>query len=198
MNINLDLFLTFARIGVCTFGGGYAMLPIMERELIEKKGWATQEELADYYAVGQCTPGIIAVNVSTFVGKNKGGIAGSILATLGVVFPSVVIILALAAFLENFMHLPWVTHAFNGIRAGVVALILSSVIKLFKGAVKDVPTRIVYGAVLLLAAAGAFLPMPAGVLGAALGYVCSPVVLVILSGIAGAFIRMSRKGGAAK
>lgn len=198
MNIKLDLFLTFARIGVCTFGGGYAMLPIMERELVENKGWATQDELADYYAVGQCTPGIIAVNVSTFVGKKAGGTWGSVLATAGILFPSVVIILAIAAFLKNFMHIPWVNHAFAGVRAGVVALILTSVIKLFKGAVKDTPTRIIYLVVLLLAAGGAFLPMPAGVLGAALGYVCSPVVLVILSGVAGAVIRMKKKGGEAK
>lgn len=198
MNMKADLFLTFARIGVCTFGGGYAMLPIMERELIEKKGWATQEELADYYAVGQCTPGIIAVNVSTFVGRKLGGIWGSVLSTAGMLFPSVVIILAIAAFLRNFMHIEWVAHAFAGIRAGVVALILTSVIKLIKGAVKDIPTRIIYAAVLLLAAAGAFLPAPAGVLGAALGFVCSPVVLVILSGAVGALVRRKKKGGAAE
>ena len=194
MNRYLDLFLTFAKVGVCTFGGGYAMLPIMQRELVENKGWTTEEQLADYYAVGQCTPGVIAVNTATFVGSAKAGIAGGIVATLGVVFPSIVIILVIAAFLSHFMHIPWVIHAFNGVRAGVVALILTSVIKLFKGAVKDWPTRIIYIVVLLAAAAGAFLPMPAGVLGAVLGYVCSPVVLVILSGLAGVCLR-GRKGG---
>ena len=194
MNKYLDLFLTFAKVGVCTFGGGYAMLPIMQRELADNKGWTTADELADYYAVGQCTPGVIAVNTATFVGSAQAGIPGGIVATLGVVFPSIVIILLVAAFLSNFMHLEWVAHAFNGIRAGVVALILSSVIKLFKGAVKDRPTRIIYAAVLLLAAGSAFLPMPGGVLGAVLGYVCSPVVLVLLSGAAGLWIRM-KKGG---
>jgi len=194
MNRYLDLFLTFAKVGVCTFGGGYAMLPIMQRELVENKGWTTEEQLADYYAVGQCTPGVIAVNTATFVGSAKAGISGGIAATLGVVFPSIVIILVIAAFLSHFMHIPWVIHAFNGVRAGVVALILTSVIKLFKGAVKDRPTRIIYIVVLLAAAAGAFLPMPAGVLGAVLGYVCSPVVLVILSGLAGVCLR-GRKGG---
>lgn len=194
MNKYLDLFLTFAKIGVCTFGGGYAMLPIMQRELVENKGWATEDQLADYYAVGQCTPGVIAVNTATFVGSARAGISGGIVATLGVVFPSIVIILLIAAFLANFMHIEWVAHAFNGVRAGVVALILSSVIKLFKGAVKDWPTRIIYIAVLLLAAAGAFLPMPAGVLGAVLGYVCSPVLLVILSGAAGVVIRYVKEG----
>ena len=142
MNILIDLFLTFARIGVCTFGGGYAMLPILQRELVENKKWATETELADYYAVGQCTPGIIAVNTATFVGRSQAGTAGGILATLGLVFPSLVIIMVIAAFLQNFMHLEFVVHAFNGVRAGVAALIASSVIKLFKNAVIDWPTRV--------------------------------------------------------
>ena len=197
MNIHLDLFLTFAKVGVCTFGGGYAMLPIFQRELVENKGWATEEELADYYAVGQCTPGIIAVNTSTFVGAGQGGVLGSAAATLGLVFPSIVIILVIAAFLRNFMHLGWVTHAFNGVRAGVVALILQSVLKLLKNAVIDWPTRILYMAVLALSCVGAFCPAPAGVLGAALGVVCSPVVLVIASGLAGVCIRRA-KGGLGK
>ena len=123
MNILVSLFLTFARIGVCTFGGGYAMLPILQRELVEDKKWATETELADYYAVGQCTPGIIAVNTATFVGRSQAGIAGGVVATLGLVFPSLVIIMVIAAFLQNFMHLEFVIHAFNGVRAGVVALI---------------------------------------------------------------------------
>lgn len=189
MNKYLDLFLTFAKVGVCTFGGGYAMLPIMQRELVDNKGWTTEDQLADYYAVGQCTPGVIAVNTATFVGSAQAGVTGGIAATLGVVFPSIVIILVIAAFLQNFMHIQWVNHAFNGVRAGVVALILTSVIKLYKGAVKDWPTRIIYVVVLLLAAAGAFLPMPAGVLGAVLDFVLSPVVLVVLAGVAGLIIR---------
>ena len=121
----VSLFFTFAKIGVCTFGGGYAMLPILQRELVDNKGWATEEELADYYAVGQCTPGVIAVNTATFVGYNRMGWLGGTVATLGVVFPCLVIIMAIAAFLSNFMHLDVVVHAFNGVRAGVVALILS-------------------------------------------------------------------------
>ena len=102
MNLLADLFLTFARIGVCTFGGGYAMLPILQRELVENKQWATEGELADYYAVGQCTPGIIAVNTATFVGRGVAGVAGGVVATLGLVFPSIVIIMVIAAFLKNF------------------------------------------------------------------------------------------------
>ena len=82
-----DLFVTFAKMGLFTFGGGYAMLPLLEREVVDNKKWATKEEIKDYYAVGQCTPGIIAVNVSTFVGYYQKGIVGGIIATLGVVFP---------------------------------------------------------------------------------------------------------------
>ena len=194
MSILFDLFLTFARVGVCTFGGGYAMLPILQRELVENKKWATEEELADYYAVGQCTPGIIAVNTSTFVGRSQGGIAGGVIATLGLVFPPLVIIMVIAAFLQNFMHLQWVIHAFNGVRAGVVALIASSVIKLLKNAVIDWPTRIIYAAVLVLAAAGTFCAMPEGTLGAVLGFILSPVFLVIAAGAAGLCVRRAKGG----
>ena len=194
MNILLDLFLTFARIGVCTFGGGYAMLPILQRELVENRKWATEGELADYYAVGQCTPGIIAVNTATFVGRSRAGILGGVFATLGLVFPSIVIILVIAAFLQNFMDLQWVVHAFNGVRAGVVALILSSVIKLFRTSVIDWPTRIIYAVVLALAAAGAFLTLPGGAVGAVLGVALSPVFLVIASGIAGLCVRAAKGG----
>ena len=195
MNIFIDLFLTFARIGVCTFGGGYAMLPILQRELVENRKWATEGELADYYAVGQCTPGIIAVNTATFVGRSQAGILGGIFATLGVVFPSIVIILVVAAFLQNFMDQPWVVHAFNGVRAGVAALILSSVIKLFKTSVIDWPTRVIYAVVLVMASAGTFFALPdAGIWGAVLGVVLSPVFLVIAAGVAGLCVRAARGG----
>ncbi len=194
MNVLVDLFLTFSRIGVCTFGGGYAMLPILQRELVESKKWATEEELADYYAVGQCTPGIIAVNTATFVGRSQAGIAGGVIATLGLVFPSLVIIMLIAAFLQNFMHLEFVVHAFNGVRAGVVALILSSVIKLFKNAVLDWPTRVIYAVVLVLAVCGSFCTMPAWALGTVLGFVLSPVFLVIAAGVAGLCVRAAKGG----
>ena len=97
MPLLADLFLTFARVGVMMFGGGYAMLPILQREIVEKKGWATEDQLADYYAVGQCTPGIIAVNTATFVGSESAGIAGGVIATLGVVFGPIIIITVIAA-----------------------------------------------------------------------------------------------------
>ncbi|MDE7004248.1 MAG: chromate transporter [Oscillospiraceae bacterium] len=194
MNILMDLFLTFARIGVCTFGGGYAMLPILQRELVENKKWATETELADYYAVGQCTPGIIAVNTATFVGRSQAGVAGGVVATLGLVFPSIAIIMVIAAFLQNFMHLEFVIHAFNGVRAGVVALITSSVIKLFKNAVMDWPTRVIYAVVLVLAGYGALFSLPQGILGTVLGAATSPVFLVIAAGAAGLCVRAAKGG----
>ena len=190
----VSLFFTFAKIGVCTFGGGYAMLPILQRELVDNKGWATEEELADYYAVGQCTPGVIAVNTATFVGYNRMGWLGGVVATLGVVFPCLVIIMAIAAFLSNFMHLDVVVHAFNGVRAGVVALILSSILKLLKTSLVDWKTRLIYVVVLLAGAVGVWAPMPGGALGQVLGALCSPVFLVVVSGLVGLAI-YGKKGG---
>lgn len=132
-----ELFLAFARIGVMTFGGGYAMIPILEREIVEKRGWATSEELMDYYAVGQCTPGVIAVNTSTFIGRKQAGIPGGIAATLGVIFPSLLIITVIAGILTNFAELPAVKSAFAGIRVCVCVLIFNAVVKLWKSAVPD-------------------------------------------------------------
>ena len=133
----LSLFLSFAKVGVMTFGGGYAMIPILEREIVDKQGWASSEELMDYYAVGQCTPGVIAVNTATFIGYKVGGIAGGVIATLGVVFPSLVIITLIAGILTNFADIPAVKSAFAAVRVCVCVLIFNSVLKLWKGAVKD-------------------------------------------------------------
>lgn len=127
-----------------TFGGGYAMLPILEREVVQNKKWATSEELLNYFAVGQCTPGVIAVNTATFIGYKRKGIAGAIFATAGVVFPSLVIITILAAFLQNFAEIEAVQKAFGGIRAVVAALIINAVIKFFKSGVKDVTGVVVF------------------------------------------------------
>lgn len=197
MHILIDLYLTFTKIGAMMFGGGYAMLPILQREVVENKNWATTEQLTDYYAVGQCTPGVIAVNTATFIGSKQAGIAGGIAATLGVVTIPAILILIIAAFLSNFMESVIVAHAFSGIRACVTALILASVVKLFKGAVKDWPTRIIYIAVLALAAAGNFMAAPER-LAAFWDIITSPVFLVIISGISGLLIksiRRSKKGG---
>ena len=196
MNILVDLFLTFARVGVCTFGGGYAMLPILQREIVENKKWATEEQLADYYAVGQCTPGVIAVNTATFVGSKRKGIPGGIVATLGMVFPSVVIITIIAAFLQNFAHIPAVGHAFAGVRAAVVALIASSVLKLAKTTVKNWWGGVLFAVVLALSV---FSEALRGLL-PALAFLFTPVTYVILAGVVGLAVSVAqtRKGGTAK
>ncbi|MFR2331790.1 MAG: chromate transporter [Flavonifractor plautii] len=193
MNIYADLFLTFAKIGVCTFGGGYAMLPILQRELVEKRGWATEEELSDYFAIGQCTPGIIAVNTATFVGHSQKGAAGGVVATLGLVFPCLVIIMLIAAFLQNFAEQPVVVHASTAC-GPVCALILSSVLKLRKSTVVDGPTAGVFAVVLVLAVLGSFVSFPAGWAGSVLSFLCSPVVLVVAAGVAGLCIRAAKGG----
>lgn len=132
-----ELFWAFAQVGALTFGGGYAMLPMLERECTEKHSWATKEQLLDYFAISQCTPGIIAVNTATFVGSTERGAIGAAAATLGVVTPSILIILIIASLLQQFAHIPAVQHAFGGIRVAVAVLILNSVIKLYKSNVKN-------------------------------------------------------------
>ena len=124
-----ELFWLFAKMGSITFGGGYAMLPILQRELVEKRGWVTNEELADYYAVGQCTPGIIAVNTSTFIGEKRRGVVGGIASTLGFVFPSIIIILVIAKFLQRFRQSRAVDAVFYGLRAASVALITAALLQ---------------------------------------------------------------------
>ena len=150
MKTLLELFFIFARIGGFTFGGGYAMLPMMQKELVEKKKWTTNDDLMDYFAIGQCTPGIIAVNTATFVGYKTKGVAGALAATFGVIAPSIVIVGCIAAFISNFQDLEIVQHAFGGIRAAVVALILNAILKLAKKSVVDIATFIIFLAVTLL------------------------------------------------
>ena len=169
MNIYLDLFTTFFRTGACTFGGGYAMLPILQRDVVEKKGWATNEELTDYFAIGQCTPGVIAVNTATFIGYKYKGILGGITATLGIVCPSIIIITIIALFLRNFADLPVVAHAFAGIRACVCVLILNAVLKIWKSTVIDLLTALIFLAVFLISVLWGFSPalliLTAGLIG---------------------------------
>lgn len=168
-----SLFFTFAKVGVMTFGGGYAMLPILQREVCEKKGWASDEELMDYFAIGQCTPGVIAVNTATFIGQKRKGILGGILATLGVVFPSLVIISLLAGVIEAFSHLELVKHAFGGIRVCVCVLIVNAVIKLSKKAVIDAKTLVIF---LLVALASTLLNL-------------SPVIFVVIAALLGIVLK---------
>lgn len=137
MNELFNLFSTFFRIGGLTFGGGYAMLPMLEKEVVDEKKWATSEELLDYYAIGQATPGIIAVNTATFVGYKVKGILGALFATAGVVFPSLVIIIIIAICLQNFAKYEIVQRAFSGIRVAVAVLIIDAIAKLWKNSVID-------------------------------------------------------------
>lgn len=169
----LTLFVSFAKVGVMTFGGGYAMLPVLQREIVENKKWATEEELTDYYAIGQCTPGVIAVNTATFIGQKQHGILGGIFATLGVVFPSLVIITAIAALISNFADIPAVQNAFAGIRVCVCVLVLNSVVKLWKSTIKDKWALVIFALVLI----------------GAVFTELSPVVFVLLAAIAGIAIK---------
>lgn len=180
MPLLLDLFCAFFRIGLFTFGGGYAMLPLLQREIVEKKKWATEEEMLDYFAVGQCTPGVIAVNTATFVGFKEKKLSGAIFATLGVVSPSLVIITVIAALLSNFAHITAVQNAFAGIRVAVCVLILNSIVKLWKKSVVDKLTLGVFIAVFL---------------GSVLLSHVSPVVFIVAAAVLGIVVRVWLRTG---
>lgn len=142
MKLLLQLFMAFFKIGGLTFGGGYAMLPMFKKELVEKHSWCTEEDILDYYAIAQCTPGVIAVNTASFIGYKKKGVWGAIFATLGVVTPSIIIITIIAAFINHFADNQYVAHAFSGIRVAVCALVSVTVFGLFKKNVKDILTAL--------------------------------------------------------
>ena len=182
MKIYWELFSTFFRMGAVTFGGGYAMLPILQREVVDGKGWCTNEELTDYYAIGQCTPGIIAVNTATFIGFKQKGVPGAIVATYGLVAPSFIVIGIIAALLQNFASYAVVQNAFAGIRVAVTVLILNAVVKLLKSSVVDKLTACVFLAVAL---AAFFLDL-------------SPVLFVLIAGALGIAARVLGKGAAKK
>lgn len=164
-----ELYSAFFRIGGLTFGGGLTMLPMLKHELVEKKKWVTEEEILDYYAIGQCTPGIIAVNVSTFVGYRRKGVAGAVFSTLGMVSPSLIIVSILAMFLEQFMSNEMVGHAVGGIKVVICALMLNTIITMAKKTVKNVTGGIVCAIAFLLAF---FTPVPT-------------VLIVLMAGITG-------------
>lgn len=132
-----DLFISFFKIGILTYGGGLAMLPMLKREVVEHHHWSTEEELLDVYAISQCTPGIIAVNTATYIGYKEKGILGGIFATLGVVSPSVIIICLIASVLRQFMDNEILLHALAGVRVMVCALMINTVITMTKKGVKD-------------------------------------------------------------
>lgn len=140
----LSIFGIFFRMGAFTFGGGYAMLPIIQEEIVDKRGWATNDEIIDYYAIGQSTPGIIAINTATFIGYKRKGVVGSVAATLGMVTPSLIIISLIANFFKEFQNYEIVQQAFNAIQIVVGALIIITVKNMFKHSVRDNTRRIIF------------------------------------------------------
>ncbi|ACV28156.1 chromate transporter, chromate ion transporter (CHR) family [Anaerococcus prevotii] len=177
MNTLLELYLTFFKMGLFTFGGGYAMLPLLEREVVDKKGWASHEEILDYYAIGQSTPGIIAINTSTFCGYKVCGNIGGIVASLGFISPSIIIISIIAKFLQSFSHLAIIQHAFAGIRVAVCALVFYSVLKMIR---KDANTGLKFMVFILTFVAIGFLSI-------------SPIVVVITVGVFGILLGRGKK-----
>ncbi|NCB51576.1 MAG: chromate transporter [Clostridia bacterium] len=169
----LELFIAFIRVGAMTFGGGYAMLPILQREVLEKRGWITEAEMIDYYAMGQCMPGIIMVNTAVFIGYKRMGAFGGVVAALGAVFPSLIIITVIASFLTAFSDVPAVKNAFAGIRVCVVVLIINAVVKLWKAAIIDWKCIVIF---LLVCGLSVFTDI-------------SPVLFVVASAVLGIAIK---------
>lgn len=172
----LELFFVFFRVSIITIGGGYVMFPLMKREVVDLKGWISDEEMTDYYALGQSVPGIIAMNTSTLIGYRKRGVAGALSAAVGMAAPSVVIILIVAAFLTPYFELPWVKKAFVGIRSAVVAMIMVAVWQVGKKSVNSVVKGVI--------AVGAFV--------AIVGLHLHPVLMIVVGGFLGALL--FRKG----
>lgn len=167
-----EIFAIFCKMGLFTFGGGYAMLPILKSEIADKRKWVSEEELLNYYSIGQCTPGIIAVNASSFIGYKLRGIKGMLTATLAVITPSLLVIMLVAALLKQYMDNQYVQWAFGGIRVSVVALIIITVFDLWKKGIKNKRDYLVFFvaaallwlanlsavSIVVLAAAGALIP----------------------------------------
>jgi len=180
MHICLSLFTAFFRVGAFTFGGGYAMLPMLQREIVEKRGWDTEENILEYYAVAQCTPGVIAVNTATFVGYKQKGAIGALCATLGVISPGILIILALSSILRAFSDNLYVQYAFAGIRVAVSALILATVVRLIRKKVKGVTGVLLFCIALLITVLTDW----------------SPIYLVLAAAIVGILLpRLQKKKG---
>ena len=171
----LDIYLKFFKIGAVTFGGGYAMLPILRRDIVEKAKWLTEEEIMDFYAISQGLPGIIAVNVGGFIGYSRKKEAGAVAAALGVVSPCLVIITIIAACLSNFQDNIYVRHALSAVSVCVCALILDSIISMWKKGVKDLFGIILFAVMLALMIFTEISPVLMVVLSAVLGIVYKSV-----------------------
>ena len=189
IKILLEMFLTLFKIGLFTFGGGYAMLALLESELVEKKGWLEKEEFLDMVAIAESTPGPIAINSATYIGYKRAKVIGSAVATLGVCLPSFIIIFIISLFLDKFLEFTLVNYAFRGIQACVVYLILSAGFKMLKGLKKDAVSIAILCTVLV-----------AMILLSIFAVDFSTIIFILISGVVGLavyFIRISRarKGG---
>ena len=180
----LNIFWAFLRVGMFTFGGGYAIIPVIEREIIKKRAWITMDEVIEYYTVSQIMPGMIGVNLSIFIGNKQKGVFAGFLAAIGFVLPGTTLITFIALFISNFADIPIVQHAFAGIRIAVAALILDTVLKLVKGVFKDIKTLILYISIFVLSA------LPSGLIPA---FFSSPAFLVVTSGIIGLILYRQKK-----
>ncbi|MCL2880467.1 MAG: chromate transporter [Treponema sp.] len=165
----LELFWVFIVIGATAFGGGYSLLPILERELIKKRGWINMDEVMDYFSIAQITPGIIAINVATFVGCKRRGVIGGIIATVAFIIPGTILMILVSIFFSRFAEMKIVSHAFSGIRIAVGALLLSTIIKLARGFFKNIKAVIIFVITLALSAV----------------FKISPVLIVLGAGLAG-------------
>jgi len=175
----LQLFTAFFKIGLFTFGGGMAMIPFIQRETVEKHGWIEEKDILEILAISESTPGPIAINTATFIGYQKAGALGSAAATFGVVLPSFIIISIISLFLKQFMELKAVEYAFMGIRAGVIALVVKALIKLYKGCPKNIISYVIIA-----------LAFVAAVLGV------NVIIIIICAGLIGlASILIGRKAG---
>jgi chromate transporter len=164
-----ELFWAFVVIGASTFGGGYAIVPVLERELIKKRGWITMDDVLDFYTIAQITPGIIAVNIATFTGCKRKNIVGGIIATMGLILPGVSLMLLVSLFFKRFAEYPMVRHALAGIRLAVCALILDTSLKLIKGFFKNYKSMIIWIIAFALSAV----------------FAASPVYVILGAGLAG-------------
>ena len=173
-----ELYISFFKIGGLTFGGGLAMLPMLTRETVDNHGWCTEEELLDIYAIGQCTPGIIAVNTATYIGYKEAGFWGSLCGTIGVISPSIIIICLIATILQNFIDIPVIVHALSGIRVVVCSLMMNTVFTMAKKGIIDKIGGIIFVSAFVLAC---FTPVPTA-------------VLVVAAGILGITVKKCRGG----
>lgn len=183
----LELFFTFAKIGMFTFGGGYAMISIIEDTCVEQKKWITHDEMMDLTILAESTPGPIAINAATYVGYRQGGVPGSVFATVGMVLPSFVIIYLISAVLDNFLEIRWIANAFRGIKIGVGLLIFNVAVNMLKKMKPRPLPRIIAGCAFAVMLAVNFLALR-----------FSSITLMLIAGLVGllAFLMKGRKGGA--